>query len=54
MTLPNAKFQVRIPTERLYHVDGTPREAFRPQSPGASDATKQDATLAAALTVLRR
>jgi carboxyl-terminal processing protease len=54
MTLPNAKFQVRIPTERLYHVDGTPREAFRPQSPGASGTTKQDATLAAALTLLRR
>ena len=54
MTLPNAKFQVRIPTERLYHVDGTPREAFRPQSPGATGTAQQDAALAAAVDVLRR
>lgn len=31
-TLPNTGITVRIPTERLYHVDGTPREAFKPCS----------------------
>lgn len=29
--LPNTKIGVSVPAERLYHVNGTPREAFRPK-----------------------
>ncbi len=32
-TLPQTGIELRIPTERLFHVDGTPREDFRPLSP---------------------
>ena len=28
MTLPTSGIVVRIPTEKLYHINGTPREAF--------------------------
>lgn len=28
--LPNSGLVIKLPTERLYAVDGTPREAFRP------------------------
>ena len=28
--LPHSKIAVRIPTEKLFHIDGTPREAFVP------------------------
>ena len=30
-TLPHAGFRVNVPAERLYHVNGTPRENFRPE-----------------------
>ena len=30
VTLPNTGIGLNVPAERLYHVDGTPREAFRP------------------------
>jgi C-terminal processing protease CtpA/Prc len=30
MTLPASGIVVRIPTEKLYHINGTPREAFAP------------------------
>jgi hypothetical protein len=29
--LPNSGLVVRIPAEKLYHVDGTPREEFVPE-----------------------
>lgn len=29
-TLPQSRIVVRVPTEKLFHVDGTPREAFVP------------------------
>jgi len=29
-TLPNTGIEIRIPAERLYHIDGTPREKFLP------------------------
>ncbi|HET7905042.1 MAG TPA: S41 family peptidase [Candidatus Eisenbacteria bacterium] len=32
-SLPNTGFVVRVPAERLYHVDGRPRERFVPRSP---------------------
>jgi carboxyl-terminal processing protease len=28
--LPNSKIGVNVPAERLYHVDGRPREAYQP------------------------
>ena len=30
LTLPRTGIGINVPAERLYHVDGTPREAFRP------------------------
>ena len=48
-SLQHTGFQVRVPAERLYHVDGTPREAFVPPmlvKPGASG---EDVVLEAAL-----
>ena len=41
LVLKHTKVPVRVPAERLYHVDGTPREAFRPPfpvEPGQGDA----------------
>jgi carboxyl-terminal processing protease len=52
--LPRTKIGVNVPAERLYHVNGTPREAFRPRVP--VDVTQQSGTdpfIAAALRVLR-
>jgi len=31
VTLPRTGIGMNVPAERLYHVDGTPREAFRPK-----------------------
>jgi carboxyl-terminal processing protease len=31
VTLPHTGIGMNVPAERLYHVDGTPREAFRPK-----------------------
>jgi hypothetical protein len=33
--LPNSGLIVKLPVERLYAVDGTPREEFEPASPAA-------------------
>ncbi len=47
--LPHAGFVVRIPTERLSHVDGRPREAFAPcplAASGSEDETQQAVRLA--------
>lgn len=54
ITLPASGIIVRIPTEKLYHVNGTPREAFVPcpvvgtGEPG----TAKDETLRAGLVIL--
>ena len=37
-TLPHSKIVVRVPTEKLFHVDGSPREAFAPCPVADSDA----------------
>jgi carboxyl-terminal processing protease len=51
--LPNTKIGVSVPAERLYHVNGTPREAFRPTVPIVGSRTNHDAVLAAGIrTVL--
>lgn len=38
-TLPYSKIVVRVPTEKLFHIDGTPREAFVPCVIAPSGAT---------------
>lgn len=56
IVLPRTGIGLNLPAERLYHVDGTPREVFQPKvlvdpSPSSSD---PDPFLAAALRVLAR
>ena len=41
--------QVRVPAERLYHVDGTPREAFVPPKLVEPSGAGEDAMLEAAV-----
>jgi len=45
--LPNSKIPVRVPAEKLFHVNGTPREAFVPRPVATSAA--DDAELEAAV-----
>jgi C-terminal processing protease CtpA/Prc len=54
MTLPVTGIVVRIPTEKLYHVNGTPREAFVPclAVSGGENGAGQDDTLRIALVTL--
>jgi len=51
LELPNSKIGVNLPAERLYHVNGTPREAFVPTIPVPDSAGAGDAPLKAALRV---
>lgn len=53
-TLPHTGFEVRIPAERLYHVGGTPREAFVPPVLVQPSESEADAALMTALQLLRR
>lgn len=55
-TLPNTDIAVMIPSEKLSHVDGTPREAFVPTVlTEASDyASGEDLAIEAALQMLQR
>ncbi|HEY0017180.1 MAG TPA: S41 family peptidase [Longimicrobium sp.] len=54
VVLPRTRFTVRIPAERLYHVDGTPREAWSPGiRPDPPRHPGDDPALAAALEILR-
>jgi C-terminal processing protease CtpA/Prc len=52
ITLPRTGWSVRVPAERLYHLDGTPRENFVPSVLIEPGPPGQDPTLAAALNVL--
>jgi C-terminal processing protease CtpA/Prc len=52
-TLPRTGWSVRVPAERLYHVNGTPREAFVPSVLVEPGAPGEDPALAAALELLR-
>ena len=56
VTLPRTGVGINVPSERLYHVNGTPREAFQP--PVIVDASRgvagEDAFIGAALRVLGR
>ena len=48
--LPHTGIGVSVPAERLYHVNGTPREAFRPRiAVSASAGAERDAVLEAGL-----
>lgn len=53
LTLPTSGITVRIPTERLFHVNGTRREAFKP-CPAAPSEETTDAELAYALDILHQ
>ena len=44
---------INLPTEQLYHVDGTPREAFKPKRAVEPGSSTGDAALEAALQLLR-
>jgi carboxyl-terminal processing protease len=54
LTLPRTGIGLNIPAERLYHVNGAPREEFRPTVPVdvARAEPGQDPFIAAALRVL--
>ena len=52
LVLKRTEIPVRVPAERLYHVDGTPREAFRPPFP--VEAGQGATVLEAAVKRLRR
>ena len=47
--LPHSKIVVRVPTEKLYHVDGTPREAFIPCAIAPSGRSTEDRELDSAI-----
>ncbi len=51
--LPNSKIPVRVPAEKLFHVDGTPREAFVPCPVAAAGAPADDVELDAAVKLAR-
>jgi len=54
-TLPNTKIGFSIPVERLYHVNGTPRENFKPHIlVDVSKKTGADVILAEALKYLQK
>ena len=53
-SLPQSRIVVRVPVEKLFHVDGTPREAYLPRSVAKGVSPGQaDAELIAALELAR-
>ena len=54
--LPHSKIAVRVPTEKLFHIDGTPREAFVPCALKFAGATSlvADPELDAAIDLARK
>ena len=54
--LPHSSIAVRVPVEKLFHVDGTPREAALPCAPDVAeqDGVAQDAELNAAVALATR
>ena len=53
-TLEYTEIPVRVPAERLYHVDGTPRERFVPRFRIEPTSPAEDTVLEAALRWMRR
>lgn len=56
IVLPHSKIVVRIPTEKLFHINGTPREAFVPKAvaQGQSTHISLDSELDAAVEMAQR
>ena len=56
ITLPHSQVVVRVPTEKLFHVDGTPREAYEPQALDVrpTDRREGDGELAATMRLLTK
>jgi carboxyl-terminal processing protease len=56
ITLPRTDIGINLPSERLYHVNGTPRERFRPAVPVDVVGSRrgEDPFIAAALQVLAK
>lgn len=52
--LPHSRIPVRVPAEKLFHVDGTPREAFVPCVASGAGTDVADGELAAALALAAR
>ena len=52
-TLEHTGISVRVPGERLFHVDGTRREAFVPRMPMESGSSDEDVVVDGALEWLR-
>ncbi len=54
--LPHSKIVVRVPTEKLFHIDGTPREAFVPcaVAPSSPAPLTQDRELSSAIDLALR
>jgi carboxyl-terminal processing protease len=53
LNLPNSDIPVRVPAEKLFHVDGTPRERFVPCHVAPAGAATGDVELDAALKLAR-
>lgn len=53
INLPNSNIPVRVPAEKLFHVNGTPREQFVPCHVAAASLAADDAELEAALKLAR-
>jgi C-terminal processing protease CtpA/Prc len=52
--LPHTGYEVRVPAERLHHVNGTPRESWVPTVSAPAEGPGTDTALLAALQLLRR
>jgi C-terminal processing protease CtpA/Prc len=53
LRLPTSGITLRLPTEKLFHVDGTPREAFLPCRVAPAGAPTADAVLDAAVALAK-
>jgi carboxyl-terminal processing protease len=51
--LPNSKIPVRVPSEKLFHVNGTPRESFVPCPVAAASVPSDDVELDTAVKLAR-
>ncbi len=51
--LPNSDIGFKLATEKMYHVNGTPREQYKPQIPVIITTTEEDEILAQALLHLQ-
>jgi carboxyl-terminal processing protease len=52
--LPNSHIGVQFPAEKIFHVNGTPRENFEPRVKVNLEGKSGDPILAAALGIVRK